>query len=73
MCDIEHFSEFKMAAATILDVWKYPIIFPRDLQGRFIGVFEGGESISGVIFRIRCHVQGQIRGQMSNKETLMYN
>ena len=69
MRDIEHFSEFKMAAATILDVGKFPIIFPGDLQSSVIPilvVFEGAELISGVIFWIRGHIQGQIRGQMSN-------
>ena len=37
-----------MAIATILDIWKFPIVDPDDLHGRVItlfGVFESGESI----------------------------
>ena len=51
--DIEHFSEFKMAAATIFDVEHFSTVHPDTLDGRVIplfGVIEGGEFISGVIF-----------------------
>ena len=44
-----------MAVATILDIWKCPIVDPDDLHGRvipFFGVFEGWEHIYGVIFWI---------------------
>ena len=58
-----------MAIATILDIWKFPIVDPDDLHGRVItivGVFAGGESISGVMFLILGRNQGQTRSQMSN-------
>ena len=67
--DIEHFSESKMAVATILDIWKFPIVDPDDLHGRVIPLFwmvEGGESIFGVILWILGQCQGQTGGQMSN-------
>ena len=39
--DIEHFSESKMAAATMLDVLKFPIVDPDDLQGRVVPMYRG--------------------------------
>ena len=44
----------------MLDVLKFPIVDPDDLQGRVIPILDVGEFISGGIFCIRCHVQGQI-------------
>ena len=37
--DIEHFSESKMAATTILDAWTFPTVDPDDIQGRAIPLF----------------------------------
>ena len=39
--DLEHFSEFKMAAATILEVRTFPIVDPGDIQGRVIPIYRG--------------------------------
>ena len=62
-----------MAAATIFDVehrcGTCSTFHPDNLDGRvipFLGVVEGGESISGVIFWILGQCQGQTRVQMSN-------
>ena len=58
-----------MAATTLLDVWEFLIVDPDDRQGHVIplvGVFEGGESISGVILWILGQCKGQFRGQRSN-------
>ncbi len=56
-----------MAAATVLDVWKVPIVDRDDLHVHVIplfGICEGGEFISGVIVRLLGQSQGQISGHM---------
>ena len=64
--DIEHLSESKMTAATILDVWKCPIVDPGDIQGHAIpilGVLDDGESISGdvVLYGVTFKVKPKVR------------
>ena len=42
LCDIEHFTEFKMATATIFDVEDFSTVHPDNLDGRVIPLFWGG-------------------------------
>ena len=54
-----------MAVSAILNFGKFST-FDLDDIGLFIRVFQDGESISEVMFWIRCQSEGQIRGQRSN-------
>ena len=66
LCNLEHFSEFKMAVSSILNFSKYSTFDLDDIEGRVISLFKGFPG-RGVhfwrFFWIRCQIQGQIRGQ----------
>ena len=70
MRDIEHFSEFKMAAATILDVWKVPIIFPVDLQGRVITNLKGFSMVASRLLTLYLDTGSRSRSNQSSNVKL---
>ena len=58
-----------MAVATILDIWKCPIVDPDDLHGRVIplfGVFEGGNTFLELFFGylVKVNVKPDVKYQI---------